>query len=464
MSVLCLLLSPLLLNPDHPNTEKPEPLRKAIEARAPHMLRTARIEFSVRDGAGEKDLPRFYTWSCAEDRLMIVTRGDAKGSHGRDPAGNPLPEFFNKPERSLAMDGQVWTHTDDMLDAYVLDDDARRTYSLHDMRTLGLNPVTFGADLDQTIRQLDYPPLKYETEVGDGLHVVTGVTRRSKFRWWIDPEKDWMIVRTAVFQGDKKIGETHYTPRFNARDDTWFPGRIERLRLAGGPNEPPTVLELHVTEFNRPEHPIELTPASIGVEVGTPLTFQNRRPVKFGYWDGEKAVSFAELMERIETGELAMGPSVARIRARWAALGSPSQAMATLGLSPSVAGGVTSQPAGSTNIKLTFETEWEAYTRDFINRYRLDDEQAQKAWSVCAECQRLGRTYLGRRQTKLAEFEQRLAQLQSRPTAQREEAVKRLSVEREALVAPLQQIFEQQLKPRLDQLPTRAQRDKAKPE
>jgi hypothetical protein len=451
---------------DAGDTERPLALRKAIAARSADLLFTARIEFSVtekEDGHAGAPRDRFYTWKCAGDRYVLVNQGDDEGVFERDAEGKPVPAWLNRPEHSLVMDGQVWQHMEGTLDACVLGDDSRAFFSLHDLRKMGLNPVTFGSDLDETLRSHGYPPLEYETRVIDGLHVVSGSSGDGGVKWWIDPEKGWNVVRTEVFHEGRKIGERRFELRLDPHDGIWFPRKVELYRLAAGDTDPSSVIELHSTEFNRPEHPAELTPAGIGIEVGTSMTFQDREPVRFGYWDGEKAVPFAELMQRIQSGELTMGASVSRARAQLRSHARRQKLMASAPEATSPDGAPATRPA-LTIPELewtTFETQWEAYTRLFIARYRLDKEQAQKAWSVCKDCQERGRAYVANHRSELEELDRRIETAKKPSPAGDKALAAELALQRQKLMGPLAKLFEERLKARLEFLPTRAQREAA---
>jgi hypothetical protein len=448
------------------DTQKPEALLKAEAARSLLLLRTARIEFSVTEGYEGGPTPphtHFYTWKCADDRYVLAHQGDEAGVFARAPDGRTVSPHLNRREHLLVQDGQVWQHVEGALDAYVFGDDKRAFFDLHDLRKMGLNPVVFGADLDETIRRHGYPPLQYETHVVDGLHVVSGSSPEGAVKWWIDPEKDWNVLRTEVFLQGKKIGERRFELRLDPYDGVWFPCRVELYRLAAGDTEPSSVIELHSTEFNRPDHPLELGLADIGIEVGTAISFQDREPVKRGYWDGEKAVPFAELMERIQSGELRMGPSVTRAHAQLKAYAQRRRALAVATEAPAPDGPTATQPAVAVpEFKWNqFETQWEAYTRLFTARYRLDKEQSQKAWSVCEDCQQRGRAYVATRRGRFEELEKRIEGAKSGTFARDKSLAAQLELERQELMEPLNRIFQEQLKPRLEMLPTRLQRKAA---
>ena len=467
LAVALIASQSLVLLPGANADEKPLALRKAIEARSTQRLMTARIEFSLT----EKDVPgprpiytQFFTWQCAQNDYILVHREDDEGVFKRYPSGKPAIPFLNKPEHFLVKDGQVWDLIEGTADAYVRSEDQRQPFGVYDLRTMGLNPVGLDWDFDQRAQELGYPEVKYQDDVVDGLHVVTGVTRDSMVKWWIDPEKDWSVVRTEVFQNQKKIGEWQFEVDLDAQDGIWFPHKAKHYRLAAGDTEPSTTVELHSTEFNRAEHPLELTVADIGIEVGTSVTFQDRQPVTHGYWAGEKAVPFAELVERIESGELTMGPSVERTRA-FLRKAYPTEEKLVAAMKQARSGGAApeSQPADALpdlkSIRFEFETEWETYTRQFIARYQLDEEQQQKAWIVCAGCEQRARAYVASRRTDFETLDRRIQESKQDASPENAAARSKLKAKRQELMRPIDRIFEERLKPRLDRLPTRRQRE-----
>ena len=458
MSLLASVVHLAFVASDGGPTEKPLALKKAKENRSALVLQTARIEFSVTDNReGDfKGQTLFYTFKAAGNDYIMVHQGDQHCIVALDGEGNPVPAAINKPWHCLYQNGEVWQHPQDSPDAQVWGEElGRHTFSMNDVRELGLNPLLVGGDLDQYLRKLDCPPLEYQTMIVDGLHVVSGTTRDSTYRWWIDPERDWNVVKAEVSSGEKKVIERQFFLQLDPHDGIWFPQRVETSSFAPGVDNPLQVIELHATEFNRVDHPVDLTPADIGVEVGTFVVFHERAENAAGYWDGEDVVSHAEYRERVETGELSTGPSVARALARVNARARLGE-MAEQGTSEA-----TTQPAPPRYAFHwdRFETQWEAYTRVFIERYRLSDEQAQKAWTICKDCQAQGRAYVASRRHVFEEIDRRLALIEGSGCSDDDKARRRrLEAERAMNREPLTRIFERQLKPRLDRLPTRAQR------
>ena len=117
------------------------------------------------------------------------------------------------------------------------------------------------------------------------------------------------------------------------------------------------------------------------------------------------------------------------------------------------------QPSGQIVEVETFESRWQRYTREFIARYSLKDSQEQKAWSILKKCQEQGNSYVARHRAELDKLEARVGEL-SKSTAAAADR-EQLAAVRQRLgekLAPIDDIFENQLKPRLDKLPTRKQR------
>lgn len=106
---------------------------------------------------------------------------------------------------------------------------------------------------------------------------------------------------------------------------------------------------------------------------------------------------------------------------------------------------------------------WERYTRAFIRRYQLDDGQEQRAWAILRNCQARGRRYLETHRARFDALEQRAVALGVASAAKGPEAA---AIRREAgrLQQPIDDIFERELKPRLERLLTRAQRALGQPD
>jgi hypothetical protein len=104
------------------------------------------------------------------------------------------------------------------------------------------------------------------------------------------------------------------------------------------------------------------------------------------------------------------------------------------------------------------EDEWERFTREFIARFKLHDERGDAAWRILRDCQEQRSKYLGAQRERILRLQERLA-------VNKDDDADRLLLELESVLRefedmkrPIDAIFEKQLKPRLDKLPTRAER------
>jgi len=332
----------------------------------------------------------------------------------------------------------------------------------------------------------------YRESVQDGLHRVSADTDYGVITWWIDPLRDWSPVRVTF----EREGNLHYDTRSTLKQygAVWYPARV--VIFAGSEGKPLEVFEVQRAAFNRPDHPPRLTPTHIGLEVGATVAYHTTRDGAFDslVWDGERPITSEEFTQRVAAGDLKYGPRVARALSRYMTLdpkligaddgaarregrnaegpsgeGRSAHAARTGGADAPAARGAAdsgaaaeapaTNPASDEN--LTFESRWERYTREFIEKHRLNEDQQQKAWLVLRQCQARATVYLWSRQSAFERLEKRVASVEELDAAQRLSLQRELLAEREALFAPIEGIFEKQLKPGLDKLLTRAQRREA---
>jgi hypothetical protein len=449
-------------------TERPPALAAAFAARDRALLRTARIEYAEQsivtnaDGQRIERPVHYYTWQCARDAYVSVDQGDEEGVVMRDTDGRPRNDLpYHGPMHYLIKDGEIWRHVEQALWADIFADRRADSLRLHDLRRLGLDPVTFGQDIEAGCREYGLPAPEYQTTIEHGLHVVTTTIGPGQIRWWIDPERGWNVVRTASISSGLETASMRFM--VVETDGVWFPQGFEYVRLAADGREFTTVYTLLSTEFNRPDHPQELTPADIGVEPGMSLNYQDRSDIAEAVWDGHTRITGEEYIARVKDGSFKRGPTVEHELARWMQARERNPQPAT---NPSAEdAGPATRPASAAvrEASKSFESEWEAYTRRFIKEYRLDAEQARKAWRICRNCEGLGRAYVQEHRAEFDEWQTRKDALAA--AAADEQAKQKDTVDRRRadLLAPVQRIFEERLKPDLDKLPNDRQREARRP-
>lgn len=125
------------------------------------------------------------------------------------------------------------------------------------------------------------------------------------------------------------------------------------------------------------------------------------------------------------------------------------------------AGNKETQAPQPARVSKTFNTEWENYVRQFIERYKLTAEQAQKAQDILKDCEQQAERLLRSRESRLSDLEKREAQLRTSKDKNASKELAKINDDRQKLLAPIGDIFEKQLKPKLDRLPTSRQRKEA---
>ncbi|MCH7871982.1 MAG: hypothetical protein IID33_09820 [Planctomycetes bacterium] len=104
------------------------------------------------------------------------------------------------------------------------------------------------------------------------------------------------------------------------------------------------------------------------------------------------------------------------------------------------------------------EGEWERYTREFVARFKLDDQQHNAARRILRDCQEQRGRYLASKRERIDQLQKRLSANESDKADRLLREFENARRELKELKRPVVKIFEKQLKPRLDKLPTRAQR------
>lgn len=432
----------------------PEALKRLEANRA--AIETAHIEWSWTNPSAFGRHPRFHTTRLAGDESVLVSLGDEDGVFNRRADGS-IARVQMKPLSVLSKDGEVWMHHERSWGA---DHFPGGAYVYH-LRALGL---CFGLpyhDVQDVLWQDDVnqpTPRKYSERDEGGLHVVKAESDLGVFEWWLDPERGGELVRLVHSRNGAIIAEARSTLR--NYEGLWFPESVAFFSqgYADG-KEPQEIVRVHYASFNQPEHPTSFSLADIGIEAGVHITQydRDRKVLASGLiCDGENIVSDQEYLERRRRGEIKLGPTMQREAAKNRARESAKLIDDEAGQSKAAAG-----PRGTLLADDHRLTAWEDYTRRFILRYQLNDEQAQKAWLICYECEAMGRGHLGKIKSRLEKVESRLSELRKASPDNSDKRLSALEEQRRELMQPITEIFERELKPRLEKLPTRAQRKAA---
>ncbi len=463
--VICLVGNVLPRAQDEWTASPPKELLAMEQAR---NLRKGHIEWSST--RHDKGRTVHYTSRFANDDQIRSNRGDDEGVVFRDRSGNPVRGFEGEAHHVLITAGLRWSSDGESLVAYVAKLSVLQQLS-RDVRAVGLAPDhnRWQQDVHSSVWRSGletYGQVLYKTSVKNGLRVVRarveGADRKTReCVWWIDPKKNWCPVRTQYLWDGVVFYESRTTMgRFG---DQWFPESVALFRSSyQDGKEPYEVVEIHTATFDD-ALPDRFTPEDIGVEVGTSIMSQLVPPLddRAVAWDGTKLVRYRDMATRIRAGELHYGANflrndrirtmknVAELRARDTAESGERVAdrfddlgMAFVDRSPGL---------------------WEQYVERFIARYGLGPDQVQKARTILRYCQEQGQGYLDRRVEEFRRLDGEEKRIKQEETELEAGAAKLAVVyeNRKRLERPLVRVFEDQLVPRLERLPTREQRKTA---
>ncbi len=443
-----IVLAPLLMCstpvlPVEPET-LPDPLRRLEPYRATHMAK-ARIEWSLRRFGGARQFSRHTLTLFADGDMAEFFRGDDRGVIGEREDGTPLVgEMVELRQR----DGVSWMGTQGPIYFnYWPPGSSSGPYA--DVRWIDVPIRGSGAtDFPYAIRSwfpTDATEPAYETEAEGDIHKVRATIESSDNRyeaeWWLDARHGWCPVRTIGKRNGEVLTESRITPvDFGG---VWFPGHIVRYRNNFRDGKMPyEVFRVRHAQFGG-DLPDQLTPQDIGVEVGSSILVHGAGP---RCWDGHELIDSAEVNRLRRAGEFELSPRLQEALRREEA-GEPPVTRPD---------GDSATAAQQNRLRM-----WQAYVGDFIQERALSPEQVDSALSILRECERRARDYFAARAERFKELGREI----DKPVAladreAREADLRRLRGELDRLLEPVDQIYTDQLKPRLDSLLTTVQREK----
>lgn len=286
---------------------------------------------------------------------------------------------------------------------------------------------------------------RFETAIGGALHRVTAhLESGDQYVFEIDSARGWNATRVEyVVNG--RVREHCDVELSRAGGDVWFPSRARMFR--GDHLE--TSVDVLTANFDASQLPESFGPADTGVQVGmeyclegfgTAITMAPDGRSVLGdslKWDGAGAMPLQEYFDKVRDGVLEPGPYV---RAKMnGALTEQDKRLAQLQTSP-----------GVVRSRLSW---WRALVENFIQVHELDHDQVQAALACLRRAEERADDLLRRRQSQFDE----LAKERDSGDITMDEAKKRFA----ALIEPVDALLDQQLKPCLRKIPTRAQSQSA---
>ncbi len=450
--------------------EWPEPLRLALDAR--NALRTARIEWALAERSASAPSggvrTRRFSSECAANMYLITHLGDEQGVFFRDPQGKPEEHDYCTPMSCLRDGERIWTHRESAPMGDLWSADMSGLFDVVDPRAFGLEPTEVWRGLSERFVKAGLPPLRYSVEKRNEIVIVTAQsaptrTPKSTFVWELDSTKGFAPIHMQRLyepnDTDKFI--THIRIKLDKFDGHWFP---ESISVFDSDNhgkmsdEPTRAIQVKQAEFNRPEHKTRLGPADIGIEPGMMVMPQGQPRIMDGrvIWDGNGLITQREYRERRENGTISSGPTLVRALAHAAERRERAERMMQEGkIDPEWESLMKLRRKEEHGEHRRFENSWERYTREFIEKHRLADEETQRAWRICRECTERAIEYLRPHDAHLSKLEADF--LGAADPSGRERAQAELT----KILTPIELIFENRLKPGLEKLVPRQNRMKS---
>lgn len=342
--------------------EIPPEMRAANGARA--AIRTAWIEWSAQiDSDMPGDGERYFTSRIANADDLSIYHGLKDGRTLPDPSRIGKPYAYSE-HRLLLKDGEQWSYDEENVTAQV--SDQRDTFMPYqDLRNLGFEPTPTASHVAIWYRQ---PCERYSIE-RDAVHImITGFYDQGPcVRWTLDPRKQMQPVRVDVVDNDEVTDscETEY----GQYDGMWFPQRA----VFSHRGQVTMRLSVLAAEFNRNEHPQELTPNDIGLVPGMQIVHRGRRGPQA--WTGTDIIPLEDYFALVKTGQADNSAFEALLERANSPTGLCRFPKTMDGDSLGIGADVKRKPA-----------LWEPYVRRFITFYRLDTDQIRKAWRHHALC------------------------------------------------------------------------------
>lgn len=413
---------------------------------------SGRIEWCVLPKGEERQTLFFVSRFASNGDLIFEHRGDVEGWTEFDPqTGKGLSRY---PQLYMVNSDGVWHYQETAPSCGLAKQgDARWSWerAIRDVRAMGVSPFSSSMDYTRGLASIwgsaDDPVIEWRTATQDDLHVVVARRRSgASVTWYINPARGWNAERVEYDNGIERWTSVSTLAQFG---ETWFPQETRYYRN----DELQEVILVRAASFNDADDPPRFSAAELGVEPGSVVVFQGLERQGQGgdlpTWNGESIVRLREWLEDVDSGKRQPGPRLRAMQERGlfeSPYDTPEQiALRRLTYRRAVVHSQTMRHVGL----------WERYVRQFIERYRLDKEQADRAWTIFLDCRRRADEYIQRHRDRFTEL---ISQMLAARDAGQKEKTEELAGQVQRLREPIDRIFEESLKPRLEKLPTRAQR------
>jgi hypothetical protein len=393
---------------------------------------------------------RYTTTKFANGDYLNINNGNELGCTFPHQIGSL---WACTPDRILMNKQGTWKHKEDDVRAYLVPKDCdlspdkapgyRHFWSV---RMAGMSPVSQLGDIETEPDTYWGNEVSYysKSTIGHTCYIEADIGAGVTIEWELDATRNYACTRSSLVQDGEVVMEA--LTDYEQFGDLWFPMNVSYVNDSGAEFRRIRVL---YASFDDPAHPRELTVNEhLDFVPGTIISDESKDTSS--YWDGRQIISFEDYSKRL-------GKDIddTEARRRW---------LATMTDEAGAYPKQISDDKASRELGL-----WESYVRTFIFKYHLDKEQSKKAWDHLAKCRKPAYEFMKENKERYDKITTDINDRATRRTQSEDdrekdalsEEITELTDHRDRLLEPIQRIFENQLKPGLEKLPTKAQKEQA---
>ncbi|HNQ24550.1 MAG TPA: hypothetical protein PKK06_15820 [Phycisphaerae bacterium] len=465
----------------------PPQIRQLLEERS--QWRGVNFIWHVRNNCSDGvSYERYYETRVVRDRALEVNKGDAEGLHREDfrntysETGKKLTaeDFglnqYARPRRKLLYEGATWYRKGEQTSTLVSPRTDENAYApdegTYRPDLLGLFPAwrpEYYENVFVMPKSFEWTevPVSYDTARVGAREIVSMAWEQHgtplRLEWELDTQRGGLPVRSGLYAGNDMVWESRISlKQFGQK---WYPAQVEMSEFAehGGkvPYEVVTVDAIECFDPTDEDYEALNPTAALGVDLGHNIAV---RETGSRTWDGTQFITPDEAVELVYGWGVDFGPLWVRDIAREMKITEEEyrekvrqgreEYRRVNGLPAGYGEFVAGQPGQAA------EDEWERYTREFVERHKLEGERKDRAYEMLRQCQARRAWYLYKHRDDFQRLEGPAAAGASpakddgspRPEAtERQEKLRRLR-------QPIQLIFDRQLKPGVHTLLPKAER------
>jgi len=308
----------------------------------------------------------------------------------KDTDGVVEPDLLGRPfacseKRYLVSPERVWLLTEHQASALEWGDYSGERLGrfgifdqrIVDARTIGLAPELASICLDDfkaaTFGSVNPDKMSVDRD-DNGLIVLSADFGPISAKWWIDEKRNFSPVRTEHRASGTNALRSSSEMRLALYDGhVWWPSDVTHTSyVKSGPRT--TKIVFISAEFDRPSHPLRLTPSDIGVVQYNQINMQGK-PAGVGAWDAktESVLTIPQMMELRPSKE---DRAEWLRRMDWCADSGNGRWPAWM-----------SDPLYGVGKPADVDA-WETYVRRFCIIHKLDDRQKASARSILDDCRK----------------------------------------------------------------------------